>query len=180
MSTRGALVVGVDPGGTTGVCWFLTESGCPLAQVGALQIHGPEGVLPYVRSRIDAYGTNRRLIIAAEKFVVRGRAGRSRTASGGETARELLGELRRVEREMSGVVVLVRPAGIVKPWATDRRLEPAGLFDVTRSMPHARDAARHALYAAVKAGLLADPLSTERDIMTANQRVADGAIGRFD
>jgi hypothetical protein len=52
-----------------------------------------------------------------------------------------------------------RPAAAVKPRATDTRLDRAGLLAPTRGMPHARSAARHALYAAVPAGLLADPLS---------------------
>jgi hypothetical protein len=47
----------------------------------------------------------------------------------------------------------------VKPWATDERLEAAGLLDLTKGMRHARDAARHALFTAVKDGGVPDPLS---------------------
>jgi hypothetical protein len=47
----------------------------------------------------------------------------------------------------------------VKPWATDTRLAAAGLMEPTTGMRHARDAARHALFAAVKTYGLPDPLS---------------------
>lgn len=53
------------------------------------------------------------------------------------------------------------PASGVKPWATDQRLEVAGLLEATRGMRHAKDAARHCLYRAVKCGALPDPLSKE-------------------
>jgi hypothetical protein len=55
--------------------------------------------------------------------------------------------------------VFLRAAALVKPWATDRRLTAAGLLDPTAGMGHARDAARHALYAAVHLQLTTDPLS---------------------
>jgi hypothetical protein len=35
----------------------------------------------------------------------------------------------------------------------------SGLYTPTKNMPHARDAAKHALYAAVRYGFLRDPLS---------------------
>ena len=56
----------------------------------------------------------------------------------------------------------IRTAGEVKPWATDKRLHTAGLLDLTAGMRHARDAARHALYSAVRDYGLPDPLSRAR------------------
>jgi hypothetical protein len=50
-------------------------------------------------------------------------------------------------------------AAAVKPWVTDRRLEAAGLLALTSRMHHARDAARHALFALAKAEVFAHPLS---------------------
>jgi len=47
----------------------------------------------------------------------------------------------------------------VKPWAIPARLVKAGLIKPTEGMRHARDAARHALYAAVHERITADPLS---------------------
>jgi hypothetical protein len=52
-----------------------------------------------------------------------------------------------------------RSAADVKPWATDTRLQAAGLLDLTKGMRHARDAARHALFCAVCDFGLTDPLS---------------------
>jgi hypothetical protein len=49
----------------------------------------------------------------------------------------------------------------VKPWAVDKRLHAAGLLDMTAGMRHARDAARHALFCAVKDYGLPDPLSSK-------------------
>lgn len=58
-----------------------------------------------------------------------------------------------------GLPVVVRPAVTVKNWADDARLAKCGLLDPTNGLGHARDAARHALYCAVKDLGLADPLS---------------------
>jgi hypothetical protein len=57
-----------------------------------------------------------------------------------------------------GIPVIARPAGMVKPWATDKRLEAAGLLEAAGSSPHVRDAGRHLLFSACQAGL-PDPLS---------------------
>ena len=51
-----------------------------------------------------------------------------------------------------------RRATDVKPWATDKRLEKAG-FPLGRKFLDARDAGRHALYAAVYDGKERDPLA---------------------
>lgn len=54
-----------------------------------------------------------------------------------------------------------RPAATVKVWATDRRLQKAGLFDLTAKMADARDAARHAIFCAVHDCGWPDPLSKD-------------------
>lgn len=60
----------------------------------------------------------------------------------------------------ANVPVHVRPAAMVKPWASDDRLRKAGLLTVTAGMPsHARDAQRHMLFCAVHDGGVPDPLS---------------------
>ena len=83
------------------------------------------------------------------------RAGKSATTEAGRITRELIAELTR------HAPMHVRPAVTVKRWATDKRLEAAGLIGPTRGLPHARDAARHALYTAVKAGVTRDLLSVK-------------------
>jgi hypothetical protein len=80
--------------------------------------------------------------------------------------RDLIGTLQEVWEEHDstaegrrGARWFQRPAAHVKPWATDERLEAAGLLEATKGMRHARDAARHALFAACKDGGIPDPLS---------------------
>jgi len=70
------------------------------------------------------------------------------------------------------VPCLIRPAAAVKPWATDKRLEKAGLIRVTSGMPqHARDAFRHLLFTAVHDGGVPDPLSKSAGGASVNYRV---------
>ena len=78
----------------------------------------------------------------------------------GRVTRELIGVLADLAAGRPQVTVIRRPAGLVLPWATNHRLAAAGLMAPTVGMPHARDAARHALYAAVRDGGMPDPLST--------------------
>lgn len=96
-------------------------------------------------------------LVQIEKFVV-GRGSMKSGRAGGVT-RDLVGRLRSEAENQPNVTVVVRPAATVKPWATDERLEAAGLLEATKGMRHARDAARHALFAAVKDGGIPDPLS---------------------
>lgn len=53
---------------------------------------------------------------------------------------------------------VARKAADVKPWATDKRLEKLK-FPMGAKFKDARDAARHALYAAVRDGKERDPLA---------------------
>ena len=146
------FVIGVDPGGTTGIAVYTGRSDSELLQC------TPGLVLPTVRTLLGVYEGAVRpgALLAVERFVVGTRAARSASARSGEIARELIGALADLGPTY-GVRVVHRSASEVKPWATDKRLEAAGLL--VRGMPHACDAARHALYAAVKDGGLPDPLS---------------------
>jgi hypothetical protein len=146
-------IIGVDPGLTTGIAVY---SPAPvLRSAGAwdlLQVTRG-AVLPVVR----ALSVNWPVMIAVEGFVVGPRAARSSTPEGGRTARELISVL----SQLAGpdVQVVVRNASQVKPWATDKRLDAAGV-PTTPGMRHARDGARQALYSAVRDCGLPDPLST--------------------
>lgn len=159
----GTLVIGIDPGMTTGVfAGVLGATEDVTHNLIAVQIHGAEGVQPFVtallRRDIDQGSTSGEPIMAIEKFVVGHRSTRSRHPAAGETTRNLIGALEQITSAL-GVRTYVRPAAAVKPWATDRRLEAAGLLEACGGMRHTRDAARHALFAAVHAGLMTDPLS---------------------
>lgn len=144
------LVLGVDPGPIPGVC-LLDVSYGQLYSAGVLQVSA--GILFRVLGDLRGDEPN---LIAAERYVVGKRAGRSSTAGAGQTTRDQVGAL----QELYAPDVVLRNAGQVKPWATDERLEAAGLLELCTGMRHARDAARHALFAAVHDAGLPDPLST--------------------
>lgn len=98
-----------------------------------------------------------RLLVQTERFVVGSRSARSSSAGAGQITRDLVNEIARVCGGQAPLVL--RNAGSVKPWATDERLDRAGLLDATKGMRHARDAARHALHCAVNHGGVPDPRS---------------------
>lgn len=157
------LVIGVDPGQTTGVLAMLVEAGhivkdSPIV----VQIHHVDGagVLELIGALFDrGHSEDVAPVLAVEHFVVSTRAARSSSSRAGLTTRNLIGELRYLN-----AVFISHPAVTVKKWAMDRRLDKSGLLASTQGMHHARDAARHALYAAKELNLIHDPLSTKAAI----------------
>jgi hypothetical protein len=147
-------VIGIDPGPMVGAVLLYAST--------RMRLCGPEiaQLTPgSVELLLDQwYATFAVSALAAERFVVGPRAGRSRTPEGGAAARTVLANLR-TWTERHGVEYVERSAAEVKPWATDERLEHAGLLELTNGMRHARDGARHALFCAVKSYGLPDPLS---------------------
>lgn len=154
------VVIGVDPGPSTGIVELICDSG--QFEIGSVVQCNANAVLSIVD--MLAFGSNRsplrdpsRVLVAVEHFVVGYRAGRSSTAVAGQTTRELIADLQALGR--ASVRVVLRSASEVKPWGTDHRLMQAGLWDATKGMQHARDGARHALFAAVHDCGVPDPLS---------------------
>jgi hypothetical protein len=155
-----AFVIGVDPGRTTGICVLglgpAFDNAAPwIDEHPQLLQCTPGAVSLIVRAYLARIGTGD-AVLAIERFVVGPRASRSSSAKTGETTRELIGALVDLGARLD-VRVVQRSASEVKPWATNKRLEAAGLL--VKGMPHAQDAGRHALYAAVKDAGLPDPLS---------------------
>jgi hypothetical protein len=150
------LVIGIDPGPTPGIVALQPIQTEPAV----IQCDSTSAVL-IIRALLSRVDTGERLVIlAVEGFVIGPRAARSRTQSAGTATRGLTGA---IQHEFAALAqVQQRPAAAVKPWATDARLAAAGLLDRTKGMPHARDAARHALFAAVRTRLMPDPLSLRR------------------
>jgi hypothetical protein len=148
------LVVGVDPGQVTGIVALPYLDGRQLTPM-VLQCDHYSAV-PLVEAILRS-GWHRpadsRLVLVVEQFVVSTRAAKSGTAEAGRITRAMIADLDALEP------VLTQTAGQVKPWATDRRLAAAGLLTPTSKLPHARDAARHALYAGVVKHLVRDPMS---------------------
>lgn len=154
-----SLVIGVDPGGTTGLAAVedTPERGY------RLRFHfAPQGDGALIVRQVEAIVVRelgRDLIspwwIAAERFVVNRRAGRSGTAAAGQRARDILGAL---EAAFPGRVKL-RNASVMKAWATDARIRRAGLWPA-QGRPHTRDAVGHALYFQVTSLGNPDPLGS--------------------
>ena len=95
-------------------------------------------------------------VVAVEQFVV-GR-GSMRAGHDGAVTRDLIGALQQI-----APLAYLRTASEVKPWASDLRMAAAGLLEPTKQLRHARDAARHALFAAVADCGIPDPLSRRLD-----------------
>lgn len=136
-----ARIVGIDPGPAPGLVVLTTYYGRVL---GVNKLDGPAP---------DLRGLDEQLAIASlvsmERFVL-GRGTARKTKAGTEKTLAQVAEVRAM-CEKVGVGLVQYPAGVVKPWATDDRLRAYGCY-VTGN--HHRDAVRHALYAAVRAGYL--------------------------
>jgi hypothetical protein len=145
------LVIGVDPGPTTGIAVLHPGTDDVFILQG-----DPTGAAAAVETLLDTSAADR-IVLAIEQFVI-GRAS-MRAGRHGQATRDLIGVLEALARSHATVSLALRSASEVKPWATDRRLAAAGLIEPTRGMGHARDACRHALFAAVHSGLMPDPMS---------------------
>lgn len=153
-------VIGVDPGPTTGIVALRTGDNLTLVKSVLQCDHW--SVLPILEMLIQS-NQGFPVTLAVERFVVNLRASRSAHAEAGRITRELVGAItaRAAQPVTKTVRLVTRSAAHVKPWATDVRLDAAGLFAPTKGMPHARDAARHALFAAVADCGMRDPLNTK-------------------
>lgn len=158
-----SLVIGVDPGGTTGLAAveYTPERGYRLVAHLGVPFSPPEvvGHIATWQVTLAELAHTDAWWIAAERFVVSRRAGRSATAAAGQRARDTLGAL---EAAFPGRIKL-RNAAAAKGWATDARLKAAGLWPV-QGRPHTTDAARHALYFQVVNLGNPDPLSMDFEL----------------
>lgn len=147
------VAIGMDPGPTPGLV-HLIYSESKLLQVGVVQCSANEALdvlgmwLQRVNGKAEVY-------FGIEAFVdrVKGRA-----SAAGNRTRDMVGSSL-VLAQAHGAYGMQRPAVTVKAWATDARLQAAGLLSATKGMTHARDGARHALYTACKDARMPDPLS---------------------
>lgn len=167
----GYLIVGVDPGPTPGICALLysppltaplDHSARDLTAFRVMQVNAA-GCLGAVQWLLNSeWGDGHHVFLAVERFVVGRRAVISSSADAGQLTRNMIGALAALDEGSPGrVKVVLRSAAEVKPWASDARLKAAGLLNACLGMPHARDAARHALFATVRTLGLNDPLSTK-------------------
>lgn len=147
-----AVILGIDPGKTTGVA--------------VLRLYNKQPALvPYQVIYAKAFSTIKKIaeaesvdVLAVERFILSNRVGKAAEARAAVDTMTLIAQLQQLQPKL-----LLHSAAEVKAWATDRRLLAAGLLTETTSMPHARDAARHAMFTAVKIGWMKDPLSLTED-----------------
>ena len=136
-----ARIIGIDPGPTPGLVVLTAYDGRVTA---VTKLDGPA---------LDFRGLDEQLaqssLVSMERFVL-GRGTARKTRAGTEKTLAQIAEVRALCVRM-GARLVQFPAGAVKPWATDERLRAFGCY-VTGN--HHRDAARHALYAAVRTGYL--------------------------
>ena len=153
-----AFVIGIDPGPSTGIAVLdltvpVLAAGAEAFQVNASaacwllqQILGPSG-------------------LAARRVTVRGGIegfapghGAGSVMRAGRLTRDQVRELEDTAGQ-AGVPLVTRYMGRVRPWATDKRLEAAGLLALTAGGNHCRAAMRHAIYCATHDCGYPDPLS---------------------
>jgi hypothetical protein len=146
-------VLGADPGATTGLARIDLDG---FREPLLIQVTDPAQVLAAMDDLVGAQGPDE-VLFAIEQFVVGYRSARSSTPKAGRTTRDLIGALQLWALDR-GIRVVLRSASQVKPWATNTRLRAAGLY--VKGAPHSRDAARHALHAAVSDAGFPDPLSS--------------------
>lgn len=169
------LAIGVDPGPIPGIVALRWSDGLLLA---AEVVQCTPGLAPSIVTWLladpvmGASHPDLRAVVQVERFVVGRSSGRSGKA--GATTRDLVGAIQREvgfhAASVSGfpAAVVLENAQRVKTWASDLRLmeviaaKAAGnehLYALTAGMRHARDGARHAVFASVMHGGVPDPLS---------------------
>jgi hypothetical protein len=157
--------IGIDPGLSTGMCFLDYQDGQLVGRTLLTADGSSAGIV--LKAMLLAYHTefsgnahlNRR-IGSVESWV-------DGPPAGGKPAvvtRQLVMELAEA-LEMFGYAVTLRSAGQVKPWATDKMLEAAGITGAAAfhgKQRDAFDAARHCLFGAKEAGVISNPLIGRR------------------
>lgn len=154
-------VIGVDAGPVPGVMVLDYSYRIPavavLERAEALQCTA--GLLAeLLTGLLRAEDPFRHTLVQVEAFVVGNRTHRSSTPGAGKATREVVEEVKALCATWE-TRCYERTASQVKAWATDNRLAGARLLEPTKGLRHARDAARHALFCAVRDGGAPDPLS---------------------
>lgn len=146
-AAKTVTVAGLDPGPKPGTVW-LAINYPDLAHA----VEGPPTALYTVTTGLELEALLTADFLAVERYVIQGRSGRvkDKAAQAATLAMAEEAYTKAVAKLGRDHVQRLGP-GNVKPWATDQRLERYGL---TVKGGHHRDALRHALYYAVRLGLL--------------------------
>jgi len=150
--------LGVDPGPVPGMfiaIWETREQKTAWARAFQCNAGGVQGLLSMI---LAVFGSQVTCGQIEEFRTLHGPGTRGKAAS---VTRQQVITLSALAAER-GVILAVRHSSAVFPWASDKRLRAAGLYEATTALPHARAASRHALYVACRDGGLPDPLSKRR------------------
>lgn len=160
-------IIGVDPGPTTGIGVLDWDTEHPL-ELGAHVAQCDSGMaMALVASLIEEAPGH--VGVAVERYV----SGLNREGGASAVTRSLVEALARLAEERADVGWL-RPAHQVKTWATEARMQAAGLVAVAKGMAnHGLDGLRHALYAACHDAGLPDPLGRRARTGRAKHRGPD-------
>ena len=146
------VVIGMDPGPRPGLV-MLPYTGATLLQVYVVQCTA-NCLLDILDQWLSGSPSTTEVYFGVERYVhSRGGGG-----SPGARTRDQVGSAITLA-QTHGAHTVQRNASQVKAWATDNRLETAGVLDHVKGMTHARDAARHALFTACHEANIPDPLS---------------------
>lgn len=154
--------IGIDPGVTSGIAWGTCKQfiGRQYWETHAASAD-PDAMLFILRRLLAEFNAMHiPVLVQGEKFITSRKPG-----TGGKDAdltRRYLISAQSVSKEFDATFVQ-QPAGAVKPWATDKRLEAVG-FPLAPKLRDARDAGRHMLFAAVKSGRVNDPLLLQANV----------------
>lgn len=144
----------MDPGETVGLCRLTYAVDHSLLMCDVVQCTASTALdLLEVLLRVP---TGTEVYFGVERYVrnLRGGGGKA-----GARTRDMVGSAITMAQSGRLSFVAQRSASAVKEWGTDARLKAAGILADTKVGAHARDAARHALYAAVADGKIPDPYS---------------------
>ena len=149
-------VIGCDPGPTTGLSFLDYAGGCLIGWT-VLQADGNSA--PGVLSAILAQGYADpgrigKRYAQVEPFIT-GQGAGTRGPKADYTRQEAFKLLELLQ--MWGYAVQLRKAADVKPWASDKRLNAAGILRPPENR-HGNDASRHAIFCAAHDARMPDPL----------------------
>lgn len=156
LHTRRPTVIAVDPGPIPGLAILRPSGHAEVAQCSATLLD------PVLRGLVATCPIGEHggpmCLLAGERFVVGNRARRSSSPGAGAQTRNMVGQIEAIATEL-GLALRLRSMSEVKRWASDERLERAGLLALAKGMQHARAAGRHALFAAHHDAGFPDPLA---------------------
>lgn len=142
------FIIGIDPGPVVGMCLLRLPNTAsrPGFWYSELAMVSPGCVSSLIGGWVEAYNVT---AVAAEAFVDSKLGSRANDRAASQEARDVLTRLRPTHVTTARRWRwLERRAVDINGWATDARLNAAGLLVPSKNMRHARSALRHALYAA--------------------------------